>query len=85
MIIKHINSMDIAFLVYRRFGPFDTDRQYKIKGEWLNMGFIQTFPMGIRQTIEISQKDLKKWQLCSQPNEHDCIRNAQWLDYDWHT
>lgn len=77
MIIKHEKFMDVAFKVYKVFGPFGTEGYQKVKGEWVNAGYVKSYCLGITQSFEIERKDLKNWLFCLEP-QSECIRHANW-------
>jgi hypothetical protein len=65
--------MDVAFKVERV--QFTQHKTY-LMGQWLNMGFVHTFGLGVRQAIGISEP--RDWQICLQPKAK-CIRYAKWV------
>lgn len=78
MIIKHDKFMDVAFDVHQVLGPFGSNQYLKIKGEWINQGFVKSYYIGERQVIKVASKNVKHWSLCLDPNDHACLRNCYW-------
>jgi hypothetical protein len=76
-IIRHKNAMDVAFRVQKTQGPFGSSQKYKLKGEWINMGFVQSYAIGIVNKIELNREALSQWELCLE-SEPQCIRHSQW-------
>ena len=77
MIIKHHKFMDVAFQVDHVLGPFGSDQTYKLKGTWVNQGFVNTYFIGHQQKIEIKTADLSHWSYC-QDLAPACIRYSPW-------
>ena len=80
MIIKHEAFMDVAFWVDKCHGPFGKSGKLKVRGRWINMGFIQSYHIGITQKFEILAKEYDKWFKCLEP-EAKCIRYAKWKKF----
>ena len=76
-IIKHERFMDVAFEIRHIFGPYGPNDKYKVKGNWLNQGFINTYSLRYQQTLIIYRNDFCNWLICDDPNIK-CIRNSSW-------
>lgn len=76
-IIRHQASMDVAFNIIRIRGPYGPNQKFELKGEWINMGFVRSWPLGITQKIRLSRKDFSSWEICLTP-EVDCLRYGHW-------
>lgn len=77
IIIKHRNFLDVAFKIDKPIIKHPKKPGVFIcRGMWLNQGFVDTYNIGIRQTIriDISKKD---WLKCLEPDAR-CIRNVEW-------
>lgn len=68
-IIKHINAMDVCLLID------EIRHDGQISGEWINLGFIESFWIGERSTFYM--KDSSQWQACLEPGM-PCLRYADW-------
>ena len=85
-IIKHDKAMDVMFDVMQVIW---TPTRLKLKGAWLNMGFVDAgrnwiIPASGKQDgryivhIEIAHEDLKNWKFCGTP-QAKCLRYEKWL------
>lgn len=77
MIIKHWKFMDVAFIVRRVDGPFGSEGYRVIKGDWVNLGTLQSFNIGISQRIKIIKKNLDQWLYC-EDTHLPCLRDSKW-------
>lgn len=75
MIIKHKNFLDVAFLVTDGLWTRDG---VQFKGEWLNQGFVSSWPLGIRGSFNVPVSELINWQRCVNPNAN-CLRYEKWV------
>lgn len=73
-IIKHKRFSDIALAVEK---VYDFDHKWKVKGDWINQGFVDTYPLGIKAKIVIPAEKLSEWLICKNPNAQ-CIRYEEW-------
>lgn len=70
MIIKHKRAMDVCFRV-------DLCRKIKrwgVTGEWINMGFRNSYYIGVSESIIIDPAD---WETTDTPFA-TCLRYATW-------
>lgn len=73
-IIKHTRAMDVCFDVY---DVNYLENVFKLKGCWINMGFVNSFPLK-HEIISISHENLlKNWLVCTKPDS-PCLRYAIW-------
>ena len=74
-IIRHHTAKDICFVVqavqYR--GP----TYIKLKTEIINMAFVETYPIGIKQKLMLEYDILDRWEYCTD-NTAKCIRYVEW-------
>ena len=75
MIIKHNKFLDIAIEIDKPI--LKMAHKWRIRGKWVNQGFVETYDIGIRCNIDIKTQDLKDWLICNEPNLI-CIRYADW-------
>lgn len=71
--IKHKAYKDVCCLVLK---SFETDTKYKLKIQWWNQGFVNSWNMNYTQNIVVTKDDLKNWLWTS--DKIDCLRNANW-------
>lgn len=76
-IIKHPEFMDVAFNVHKVRGPYGPNQKYELSGEWINQGFVKSFPLGVRQKLTLTFEQLKVWQICLEPLS-ECLRYERW-------
>lgn len=74
-IIKHRMYMDLAIRITKPVLRFPN--KVVIRGEYLNMAFVETYPIGQRCNIEIPIEKLNEWLGCMQP-QTVCIRYSLW-------
>ena len=67
-VIRHKKFMDVACVVL-------SNHYSTFKVDWINTGFVDSYMMGVKQTIKI--RNLKDWQICITPNDK-CLRYATW-------
>lgn len=73
--IKHERFMDVAIKLTK---PIKRTRTgYQVTGKYVNMGFVETFELGVPVSITISKDNVKNWQVCENPTEA-CIRKSTW-------
>ena len=78
-VIKHEQSMDVCFDVINVYEGTD---YYKIKGRWMNQGFVESFYMFSRTaTIKIMKSNYSKLLYCMDPTSDPCLRKCQWRYY----
>lgn len=92
--IKHEKFMDVCIKVEKRY---DYGHGINISGTWYNLGFENTYPIGIRQTLNLAKKkkdiDSKskrntsadQWQILDRTCHEDaCYRYSKWnkLSYE---
>lgn len=76
-IIKHVNSMDVAFLITKVRGPYPPSDKVELTGEWINLGFVESYRLGIRQKIRLTKENLSVWLVCAEPDAK-CLRYVEW-------
>lgn len=76
-IIKHIKALDVCFLVSRIQGPYGSDEKVQITGDWINLGFVNSYMIGERTKIKTTINQLRDWQVCLTPSV-PCLRYADW-------
>jgi len=69
--------MDVAFEVTKVRGPYGPNGRVNVTGQWVNQGYVQSWPLGIRQTLKLTAAQLAGWQICLDP-QLPCLRNARW-------
>lgn len=75
MIIKHQKFLDVAFKLTRPL--IHTHKQIIFRGTWLNMGYVETFELGIKATLKIDKSKLNEWLFCVDESL-PCIRFSEW-------
>ena len=73
-IIKHKEFKDVCFEVRK---SFDVGHKVKLNGEWINMGFVKSYHIGVRQNLVILKEDYSNWLYCVN-SQIECLRNAEW-------
>lgn len=73
-IIKHKMFMDVACEILR---VIELPHKLKLKVQWINQGFVDTFAMILVTNIEIKREKLDEWLICNEPRKQ-CIRDAEW-------
>lgn len=71
--LKHKNYRDVCFRVLKQY---DTHNRVKLKIEWWNLGFVNSYAMGITQNTEILHNDYDNWLYTT--DVINCLRNANW-------
>ena len=74
-IIKHERFSDVAVLIEK---ICKLDHKWKVKGTWINQGFVNTWSLGIKAKFDIPKEKIAEWLLCQNPNAQ-CVRNEKWL------
>ena len=86
-LIKHEKFLDVCLEVR---DVFDYGHGLKIRGVWWNMGFVESYSMGITVTLNVAKNstdiasyrrtDISQWQVLSHESFLDsCFRNSKWL------
>ena len=73
LFIKHKQYRDICWIVkaqYSRTGYI------KYKAEVWNLGYVASWPMGIKQYIDIKYEEMADWLFTTDTVK--CLRNAKW-------
>lgn len=73
-IIKHSNNLDVCYLVSK---CFDAGHKLKLKVTVQNMGYVQSYNVGVDLKITIKKEDLPQWHVCIEPDAK-CLRYAEW-------
>jgi hypothetical protein len=73
-LIRHVKAMDVCVRIHK---TYNIGHKYKIKGMWMNMGFVNTFPMGMIARFEIKNENLGDWEYCTEPDK-TCVRYSTW-------
>jgi hypothetical protein len=68
-VIRHRRALDVVFRVDK---VFNVGHKLKIKGHWINMGFVKSWVID-RANITIETKDLGNWSR-AQFNDSECFR-----------
>lgn len=77
-IIKHNQAMNVCFLVEKVRGPYAPNQRVEIFGEWINMGYVQSWHLyGTRTKIRTTRPMLSQWSVCLEPTVV-CLRHAKW-------
>lgn len=71
--IKHKLYKDVCFRVL-----YCVAKEYKteFKIEWWNLGYVNSYCMGLRQFIDISYDDYSNWLYTT--DMVNCLRDANW-------
>jgi hypothetical protein len=78
--IKHERFMDIAI---KLSAPIRRTRTgYQVTGKYVNMGFVETFELGVPVSITIAADKISNWQVCENPTEKS-IRKSNWRPAKW--
>lgn len=72
--IRHERFMDVCFEVTK---VFELPHKIKVTGYWHNMGFVTSYPLLIKQTLNIPIEQISQWSICME-NFPKCYRNAPW-------
>lgn len=75
MVIKHQRFLDVAFKLDQLC--INTKTKLIFRGHWLNMGFVETFDLGIKDTLTIEKEKLDQWLFCVEESL-PCIRFSEW-------
>lgn len=73
--IKHKQFKDVCFQVEK---VFELPHKLKIKGNWINQGFTNSWILIQRKNIIILKEDYKDWEYCLNSNDHSCLRYCDW-------
>lgn len=73
-VIRHKQAMDVCFLVHK---TFILPHKVKLKGEWINMGFVESYNIGEKQNIELMKEEIANWEVCLDQYPK-CYRYAAW-------
>lgn len=80
-IIKHIYTKDVCFKVTSEIRSWSsTSHAYEVLfvGEWINMGYENSWSLGVTQEFTKPERDLREdWLVCEEPDKK-CLRNAKW-------
>ena len=71
--IKHEKYKDVCCHVLK---SFYTGTRYKLKIQWWNLGYVNSWCMGYTQNIEIEDSDLSNWLYTTDMISY--LRNANW-------
>lgn len=78
-IIKHRCAMDVCLLVDKVRGPYGPNQKVIITGDWINMGFVESYNIGERSKFETTLTKLnEEWQVCKDITQ-PCLRYAEWV------
>lgn len=83
--IQHKNSLDVCLLITH---CFDYGHGLSLKGEWWNMGYAASWPLGISKRLnlakEIEHKGgkakkgcIKEWEVLN--GQSVCLRKGEWV------
>lgn len=75
MFLKHKLYKDVCFQVLSSVSVRD---RIKLKVLWWNLGYVNSYCMGIKQHTEIYRFDYCNW-LCTN-DMVSCLRNANWKE-----
>jgi hypothetical protein len=56
---------------------FDTGTKYKLKIQWYNLGYVNSWSMGYTQNIEVEHSDLENWLWTN--DQVNYLREANWV------
>ena len=73
-IIKHREFKDVAVKVLE---VAVNSSWYSIKGTWINLGQISSFPLHIETDLIIMRTNERDWSICLDPKA-DLLRDAKW-------
>lgn len=73
-LIRHKRAMDLCVRVHK---TYNIGHKWKVKGTWINMGFVNTYSIGVSARFEIKRENLSDWEYCTEPDK-DCIRYSTW-------
>lgn len=85
--IKHDSFKDVYINIKK---VYDYGHGVKVSGIWCNLGFVNSYSIGIKVTLDIAkdEKDIKnnrrtllnEWNILSPESfEDNCHRNSKWL------
>ena len=49
-----------------------------VMGIWYNQGFEKSWSIGVSAEFTISERKLKNWLLCVDPQKDPCLRKCEW-------
>lgn len=75
--LKHKKYKDVCFRVLNHF-PFENFTKFKI--EWWNLGYVDSYSMGIREYTDIQYSDYENWEYTYNYDGFACLRNATWME-----
>lgn len=71
--IRNVMSLDVCIRVYEITAK---DGGFQVNGDFVNMGFVESFDLGEPVNLFVLFKDLGNWQIFG--GEEKCLRNANW-------
>lgn len=74
--IRHERFLDVAIMLKKDVELEGTN--YVVVGKYVNMGFVETFDLGVPITVKIPASKLEQWLICRNPKE-DSIRKSKWV------
>jgi hypothetical protein len=79
MFIKHDRFMDIC--MYLDKSPILLpDGRYIVRGTFWNMGFVDSFSLGVKFSRKITKEDLRtNYSATIANNENRCLRKNRWV------
>lgn len=73
-IITHEAMLDAAVLVHK---VYTFGHKWTVKGEWINQGCVNTYPLHIKAKFDISAHKLQEWMVADDPDVQ-CVRYGNW-------
>lgn len=73
--IKHKKFLDVCVKV-TKWHPYGDDIQ--VEGEFYNMGYVQSWPLGMTKKFKINASKLNEWDVLASGTE-ECLRHGKWV------
>lgn len=78
MILKHKKWRDICLKVHK-VHKFNTSSTVKVKGQYWNLGFVESYPIWDDvETLKIDKADWQSWEVSYDDLNLKCWRNSNW-------
>lgn len=74
--IKHKRNKDVCYKILGKY-YYSTDGSIKIKAMIYNMGFKDSYNLGVKCKIRIYPEDVHNWEQCCKYTTQ-CLRYADW-------
>lgn len=73
--LKHKRHMDVAIKLTKALTK--NARRYYVTGKYVNMGFVETFELGVPVSITVPVENIENWEICINPRQPS-IRKSTW-------